>query len=109
MLFCGDFNSRTGEQDDFVLDDNRVPLFHEFRDFFRETVTTSRKSNDKTINSYGRELLNFCKSYGVSIVNGRLGQDAGKGEYTYICSAGCSVIDYFLSSITPFDCIIDCY
>jgi hypothetical protein len=107
LLICGDFNARTGELNDFVITDKHTPLFDEFRDFLGETVTTVRKSCDRVINKPGRDLLDLCKTYGVSIVNGRIGQDLGKGEYTYIDTTGCSVIDYYLVSITLFDKIVD--
>ena len=42
-----------------------------------------RKSKDaSTINKHGMELLGLCKSTGLLIFNGRLGQDRGIGEYT---------------------------
>ena len=103
LIITGDFNARTADFDDFVVSDNHVPLFREYNNVFREVVTTRRVSSDKTINKWGRELLNFCKAYGVSIVNGRLDD----GDYTFIDTIGCSVIDYFIATKPVYDFIVD--
>ena len=58
-------------------------------------------------NSYGKQLLSFCKSTNFFIVNGRIGRDKGVGEYTLIDTTGKSVVDYLLSSPDTFWLIKD--
>ncbi|MCG8076814.1 MAG: hypothetical protein JAY75_11300 [Candidatus Thiodiazotropha taylori] len=58
----------------------------------------SRSSQDKTINSNGRKLFDFCKLNTLRVANGRIGADKGIGKYTYVGSTGSSVIDYVLVS-----------
>lgn len=53
---------------------------------------------DTTVNTSGRELIELCKTYGFYILNGRYEPDRNIGNYTYICTNGCSVIDYGLCS-----------
>ena len=43
-------------------------------------------------------LIDFCKIYGIYIANGRIGNDKGIGNYTFIGTQGCSVIDYVIMS-----------
>jgi len=59
------------------------------------------------VNTYGRSLLNFCISYSLCIVNGRLGHDLNKGEFTFHSSYGSSVIDYFICSTNIFHMFSD--
>ena len=48
--------------------------------------------------SNGLLLLELCRQTGMRILNGRTGNNANVGKYTYICSNGRSVIDYMLAS-----------
>ena len=63
----------------------------------------TRKSCDKTVSPYGKDLLSFCKVYSMVIMHGRCGHDL-KGSFTYISQQGCSLIDYILCSpdLLPF-------
>jgi hypothetical protein len=54
----------------------------------------------KVPNSFGRRILELCKSTGLRICNGRFGVDSSK--FTFQNKNGCSVIDYLLISS---DCI----
>ena len=36
------------------------------------------------MNSQGRDLIEFCKCVGLLIVNGRVGEDRGIGEFTRV-------------------------
>ncbi len=53
-------------------------------------------SQDKTVNSYGRALIEFCKAMGFRIMNGRLHDDKNIGEFTYESDLGRSVIDLLI-------------
>ena len=45
-------------------------------------------------------MLDLCKNTGLRICNGRLGEDCDKGDYTFYCRRGRSVVDYLL---TPYN------
>jgi hypothetical protein len=61
-----------------------------------------RFSMDKTVNSSGNKLLDLCLCSNLSIVFGRIGDDAGVGSFTYMSSNGNSLIDYVLISYDFF-------
>ena len=62
-----------------------------------ETEPISRHSEDKTLNSYGKQLLNMCVALGLWIMNDVCNGDP-QGRYTYISDTGNSVNDYFLET-----------
>ena len=49
--------------------------------------------------------MQICRDSCLRIVNGRLGDDAGIGNYTFQSVQGCSLIDYVLFPPTLFDII----
>ena len=55
---------------------------------------TPRSSCDNVTTISGRRLVEFCKTYGMYIANGRVGKDKNKGRFIYIGPSGCSMIDY---------------
>ena len=56
---------------------------------------TSRRSENKTLNSYGKQLLNTCVALDLFIMNGVCNGDP-QGRYTYISDTGNGVNDYSL-------------
>ena len=56
-----------------------------------------RTSQDKIVNDFGKKLVSFCRTTNIRIVNGRLGADKGKGEYTRIENEQHSTVDYLLA------------
>ena len=50
------------------------------------------------VNTSGRTLIEFCKMYDIRIANGRVGDDDGVGDFTYMNYNGQSVIDYVMCS-----------
>ena len=80
-----------------------IPEFQEYHDIFDMGEIPTRKSRDKTVSPYGKDLLSFCKVYSMVIINGRYGHDL-KRSFTYISQQGCSLIDYILCSpdLLPF-------
>ena len=97
ILLAGDFNARIAEVNEFVNETSNIPELEEFNDVLNSDIDTPRKSQDKTVNRFGRELINLCKSYALYIINGRYGVDKNIGDYV------CSVIDYFIASKNVFD------
>ena len=103
ILLCGDFNARTGLLSDFHLNchgslghsSDDLPYFVDHY----ENITVERVNQDKNVNSYGRDLIDLCKSAGIYIVNGRTGSDKDLGRFTRVDTTGCSVVDYLLCSL----------
>ena len=84
ILLFGDFNSRTGLKCDFVRCDKFISESNGNEDLYNENVymlnyfdkydiLLQRNSADLSINFYGQQLLEFCKSNNIFILNGRLG------------------------------------
>ena len=58
-----------------------------------------RKNMDVKVNNNGSHVIDICKTLGLDIVNGRLGDDNGIGNFTYFNkNGGCSTIDYAIVS-----------
>ena len=106
MFLVGDFNARTGTQNDFIIDDVKLHdilnINEDLNDckscFFvlRENNMVERYNQDLgRINNYGMKLLDFCKRCNIFIANGRLFSDKGIGRST--CK-GVSMVDYLLLS-----------
>lgn len=80
LIYCGDFNARIGHIQDAPYAD--VP---------------ERKIKDKSVNTHGREFLNFLSDSGCCTLNGRLEETL---TYTCATSQGSSVVDYI---VMPYD------
>ena len=50
------------------------------------------------MNSQGRDLIEFCKCVGLLIVNGRVGEDRGIGEFSRVDRTGSSLVDHVICS-----------
>lgn len=105
ILICGDFNSRIGNESDYVIFDNDANIDKLPIDYVPDEIISPRFSQDHTINTNGRKLLDFCKLNGLRVGNGRLGADKGVGKYTYVGSTGSSVIDYVIANPYLLDVI----
>ena len=99
VLLSGDLNARTSDIS------QPITLENEFFDHLH-TDEICRKSQDSVFNNFGKTLLHMCTSLNLSILNGVCHGDP-EGHYTYICDAGCSVVDYFLMSNTLFALLFD--
>ena len=97
FLVCGDFNARTSNFSDYVEDDTSEHI-HVLPDDYLVDTPLGRVSEDRGFNRYESQLLDFCKETGLRIVNSRVGKDKGIGKYTYVGSAGKSVVDYVIDS-----------
>ena len=98
LLVCGDFNSRTSTQPDFVVNDDPVHM-SVLPDDYTPDMQLPRFSEDKGhVNNNGLLLLDMCKQTGLRIMNGRVGGDTGIGRYTFVGSRGSSVVDYVIAS-----------
>lgn len=66
---------------------------HVFYYLNKSNVPLQRKSKDCRTNAYGQQLLKFCKSYDLLILNGRIGVDA---VYPKLLWKDHSMIHYFI-------------
>ena len=78
ILMMGDFNSRTGEQNDInILDHSDILDNYKFPNILnileKANIPLERKNNDKKSNNNGTKLINMCKNTETCIVNGRIG------------------------------------
>ena len=116
-LIFGEFNARTGIQNEFVDADeyllkelNLEVLEGEYNAdyamFENNDIDISRTVSDKTSNNYGYKLINFCKRNNMFILNGRLGEDKVHGHTTCRNS---SCIDYFISNVYMFEYLRNLY
>ena len=108
ILITGDFNSRTSNSPDFILNDENNEYLEEILpNGYISDFQCTRKTQDKNLNAQGRELLELCVSAKIRILNGRFIGDL-LGNITCFNQRGCSVIDYaiasesLLSSVTFF-------
>lgn len=107
VLIGGDFNAYTNEDPDYIQFDSISHVLEDV-DYIEDIIPPDRHNLDKKdTNSYGRALLELCKSSGLRILNGRFGKDATNGNFTCITENSASVIDYFISEPELFDNISD--
>ena len=60
------------------------------------------------INSNGLHLIDICKSFDLSIINGRFGDDKEIGDYTCLNkNGGCSAVDYAFVSNDIFENVMN--
>lgn len=108
IAICGDLNSRCGNRNDILFDDENLVNFIPTVDIddldqIQKHNLPARRSLDNVCNSSGLKLLDLCQSCNLCIVNGRKGDDAGIGNITYMSSKGQSVIDYVIADSELFD------
>ena len=101
VIMQGDFNARTACQPDYIKQDKMDDLF-QISNVFQPL---SRNSEDTKTCPRGVELLDFCKSFDYSLLNGRKTGDIF-GKYTSFQWNGSRVVDYVLSDQNIFDQII---
>ena len=115
VIILEDFNSRSTtmcdyiKTDDFICEINGIQeLFEEnmeiFHCFETNNIPLERKNIDKITNSYGYQLVEFCKNNNIFIMNGRL--DALLPSLT--CKNS-STVDYLLATANTFENISACH
>ena len=101
IFVCGDLNSRIGEVNDF-LDYDELDKYISNAEHVENPNIPNRVSMDKTVNGFGRKLLQLCYDTGLVVANGRLGNDKS-GNFTFCTTRGRSVNDYLLFSPIDID------
>ncbi|CAC5404997.1 unnamed protein product [Mytilus coruscus] len=94
VMVRGDLNSRIGELSDFLLSDD-LDKYVESVEHVVNPIISDRRSMDKTVNAFGRKLLQMCFNTGLVVANGRLCNDKD-GNFTFCTAKGRSVNDYLL-------------
>ena len=97
IMLARDFSARTGELDDFIMTDSTefVPELRDNPSYDTDDFNIPKENVDKEINNYGRDLIRFCQSYGMHIVNGHVTGDE-RGNIMCVANGGQSVVDYIL-------------
>ena len=90
-MLCGDFNARTGNFNALSHDDDGDTIT-----FVQTELCEYRQSEDRTVNAFGRLLLEMCAECDLRILNGACRDE--EGHFTYVCAAGCSSVDYYICS-----------
>lgn len=80
LYVCGDFNSRCGELDDFIVGVDHLP---------------ERDIIDFTTNRYGELFIDFLVNTNMCMLNGRSKEG---NDFTSISTNGASVVDYCFTS-----------
>ena len=68
IILTGDFNARTGVLLDYIAEDSdqHIPLPPEYE----LDIPVPRSSEDRTVNNFGKELIELCIAGQLRIVNG---------------------------------------
>ena len=110
ILLLGDFSSRTGTLSDYMEVDEKICEINSMKDLYNENVEILdmlnfnniplvRNNSDRTVNTYGRQLIELCRNNNLFILNGRIGQERIN---TKVTRKDCSVVDYFLATACNF-------
>ena len=74
ILISGNFNSRTGTEQDYITEDTKkfdfLPGGYE-----RDTFIVSRNNEDVSINYFGHHLLKLCIASRLRVLDGRVRED----------------------------------
>ena len=92
----GDFNARTSDENDFICNDETDDFLPLDYHYVPDNILAKRLTQDLgNVSASGRDLLDFCKSSGLRIVNGRVNKNES-GNFTCFTQKGNSVVDYVL-------------
>jgi len=99
VLLAGDFNVRTCTNTNFI-DCSQLADMLLVPQAIEDTLPNDmleRQNRDTVMAGWHREFLDFCKTAGLFILNGRTPGDIS-GEYTCLSNKGFSTVDYFLTT-----------
>jgi len=92
----GDFNARTGTENDFIVEEHNN--FAPDNNFPLPRQVPNGKSFDSHINEHGKYLIELCKSLDLKILNGRCKGDY-LGKITFHGNQGISTVDYIITGL----------
>ena len=88
MLLAGDFNARTKDYKNFIVEDNIDFIFGEKTAYPSDEFSLPRNNKDSDIaNQYGVSLVELCCTFDIHILNGRSFEDTS-GNYTCFANNG---------------------
>ena len=96
----------SSDMDDYIILDNPdfIPELSENTNYESDSFNIPRNSKDMELNSFGRELVGFCRSYEMYLLDGRKDGDR-EGNFTCITNGGRSIVDYVLVNTRIYDWI----
>ncbi|XP_077862562.1 uncharacterized protein LOC144344539, partial [Saccoglossus kowalevskii] len=99
IIIQGDFNARTKELEDIIIDDEdklqtNLPIPDTY---IYDTNIKKRRNADTWKNEFGEELVRLCKTNHLRIINGRTPGD-WSGKLTCYSYHGASTVDYSIAS-----------
>lgn len=99
ILICGDFNSRIGGLNDSIDHDTITDTFQEcpLPEIYEAGVAEHKSQLDTKSNLHGHLLIDICKTFRLSLLNGRFRGDS-LGYFTFFKSNGTITVDYMLVS-----------
>ena len=83
LYIAGDFNSRCGEEQDYIAGVDGIP---------------PRDILDHTSNEFGEKLIDFLTSCNLCMLNGRVYGESGSNNFSCVSKRGKSVVDYALTA-----------
>ena len=93
---CGDFNARTNDVNDYIENDDLDDYLPIDDNYLPDQQIDKRLTKDKyPTNANGAAFIDFCKSSGYRIMNGRVDKN-NSSNFTCFTSRGNSVVDYAL-------------
>ena len=96
VLLCGDFNARTNDVNDYIENDDLDDYLPIDDNYLPDQQIDKRLTKDKyPTNANGTAFIDFCKSSGYRIMNGRVDKN-NSSNFTCFTSRGNSVVDYAL-------------
>jgi len=100
VLLTGDFNARTGTNNDFIDCSQQadVLLVPQAIEDTLPNDMLERQNRDTVTASWHREFLDLCRTTGLFILNGRTPGNI-LGEYTCLSNKSFSIVDYFLTTV----------
>ena len=98
-LIGGDFNARTGKLDDYLRLTNLHKYIQDYENMDQpdEQIEPRVTRDPSFTNTYGQQLVKFCKGNNLYILNGRTIGDL-EGKVTCIANKGKTIVDYFIAS-----------
>ncbi len=100
VLLAGDFNARIGTNTDFI-DCSQLANVLLVPQAIEDTLPNDmleRQNRDTVTAGWHREFLDFCRTAGLFILNGRTLGDISR-QYICLSNKGFSIVDYFLTTI----------
>ena len=96
VIVQGDYNARTGDIQETVLDDDNA--FLNVPEGYENDEQRFRRSQDSgTVNARGSNFLETCTALNLRILNGRIVGDLEDKKTCFHCN-GSSVVDYVIGS-----------